>query len=98
MRLGRPRNGIFTLTTNWSDPDEAIEAFFERVAPDKLAESEQEVGKSKIRKGRWVAHETPCPAEVNDLYNRVVNAFRSEANGGENPREGLTQPGGRLPT
>lgn len=97
LELGA-RNGIFTLATNWSGPEEAIEAFFERVAPGKLAEAKREVGESKIRKGRWVAHGTPCPAGVDDLYNRVVNAFRSEANGGENPREGLTQPGGRLPT
>ncbi len=74
LELGA-RHGIFTLATSWTKPDEAIEAFFERVAPGKLAEAEREVGNSKLRKGRWIAQETSCPAEVDKLYQGAIAAL-----------------------
>jgi energy-coupling factor transporter ATP-binding protein EcfA2 len=97
LELGA-QHGILTLAANWSGSGEAIEDFFERVAPGKLAEAETDVGKrSKIRKGRWVAQETECPTEIDDLYYRIVDTLHRNANGGENPAKGLSQPGGNLP-
>ncbi len=69
------RHGVFTLTTSWAGSGEAIEAFIEGAAPGKLAEAAAEVGKSKVRKGRWVAQQTGCPPEVNDLYRQIVTAL-----------------------
>jgi AAA domain, putative AbiEii toxin, Type IV TA system/AAA domain len=65
---------IFTLGTGWDDgTEESVEGFFERAVPGKLAEAEAEVGRSsKVRKGRWIAHETSCPVLADELYRKVV--------------------------
>ena len=55
---------------------ESIEAFFALAVPGQLAKAKQEVGDSKIRKGRWIAQNTPCPPAVNDLYRQVVVALQ----------------------
>jgi hypothetical protein len=47
--------------------DESFEVFLEAVAPGKLAEAEQEVGKSKVRKGLWIAENVPGPSEERPL-------------------------------
>jgi energy-coupling factor transporter ATP-binding protein EcfA2 len=71
--------GVFTLATSWSGAGESFEGFVERVAPGKLAEAGAEVGTtSKIRKGRWVAQGTDCPAEVSDLYKRLLESLIGE--------------------
>ena len=69
------RHGVFTLTTSWTGSGEAVEGFIEGAAPGKLAEAKAEVGDSKIRKGRWVAQQTDCPLEVDDLYRQIVAAL-----------------------
>ena len=69
------RHGVFTLTTGWTGSGEAVEGFIENAAPGKLAEAEAEVGRSKIRRGRWVAQQTDCPPKVDDLYRRIVAAL-----------------------
>lgn len=54
------RHGIFTLARGWTIPskanktlgDESFEAFVEGVASGKLQQAEDEVGDSKVRKGR----------------------------------------------
>jgi predicted ATPase len=81
------RHGVFTLATSWTGSGEALESFFERVAPGKLAEAETQVGGSKIRKGRWVAQETDCPSEVDDLYRQVVAALNRVPKGDSIPSE-----------
>lgn len=69
-------HGIYTLTNSWHGGEEHIESFFERVAPGKLKEAVADVGtRSKIRLGRWVAYETPCPREINQLYEKIVARF-----------------------
>ena len=60
----------------WLAADESIEAFFALAVPGQLAKAKQEVGDSKIRKGRWIAQNTPCPPAVNDLYRQVVVALQ----------------------
>jgi hypothetical protein len=78
IELGR-HHGVLTLATSWRAPGEAIEAFFERVAPGKLTEAEAEVGSgSKIRKGRWLAEETSCPVEIEEMYEQVLMALLAE--------------------
>jgi energy-coupling factor transporter ATP-binding protein EcfA2 len=72
------RHGVLTLVTSWSGDAEAVESFFERVVPGKLAEAKAQVGTSKIRKGRWVAHETECPPEIDDLYRRITGFLGGE--------------------
>ena len=76
--------GIFTLARGWTRADkkngivgdESFEAFADRVAPGKLAEAAQVVGSSKVRRGRWLAENVPCPAEVDGLYRQVLDALR----------------------
>ena len=85
------RHGVFTLTTSWTGSAEAVEGFIEGAAPGKLAEAETEVGKSKIRKGRWDAQQTDCPPEVDDLYRQIVAAldrgFIDAPSSGESPSQ-----------
>ena len=90
------RHGVFTLTTSWAGSGEAVEAFIEGAAPGKLAEAETEVGKSKIRKGRWVAQQTDCPPEVDDLYRQIVAAVDRELVDAPSPGESLSQPDGTV--
>jgi predicted ATPase len=85
------RHGVFTLTTSWTGSGEAVEGFIEGAAPGKLTEAKTEVGESKIRKGRWVAQQTDCPAEVDDLYRQIVAAldrgFIDAPSSGESPSQ-----------
>ncbi len=37
-----------------------------------LAEAEQEVGRSKVRQGRYVAAKVDCPPDVDDVYRRIL--------------------------
>jgi energy-coupling factor transporter ATP-binding protein EcfA2 len=69
-------HGIYTLVGSWKGGEESVESFFEKAAPGKLTEATAEVGSgSKIRLGRWVAQETPCPKEIDQLYERLVERF-----------------------
>jgi hypothetical protein len=56
-------NGVLTLATGWTSANEAIESFFERTLPGKLAEAKAQVGDSKTRIGRWIAQVTTCPSD-----------------------------------
>jgi hypothetical protein len=81
--LGRA-HGVFTLARGWKTADktagtsneESFEVFLEAVTPGKLDEAEEEVGDSKVRKGLWVAENTECPSEVNDLYKSLIEVLR----------------------
>ena len=86
------RHGVFTLTTSSTGSAEAIEGFIEAAAPGKLAEAEAEVGRSKVRRGRWVAEQTDCPPEVDDLYRQIVAALDREFVDAPSPGESLSQP------
>jgi len=90
------RHGVFTLTTSWTGSAEAFEGFIECAAPGKLAEAETEVGKSKIRKGRWVAQQTDCPSEVDDLYRQIVAALDGELRDAPSLGESPSQPDGTV--
>jgi hypothetical protein len=89
-------HGVYTLTTGWTGNGEAIEAFIEGAAPGKLAEAETEVGKSKIRKGRWVAQQTDCPPEVDDVYRQIIAALRLGTDGPQSRGESPSQPDGTV--
>ena len=68
--------GIYTLVGSRKGGEESVESFFEKAASGKLTEAAAEVGSgSKIRLGRWVAQETPCPKEIDQLYERLVERF-----------------------
>jgi hypothetical protein len=90
------RHGIFTLTTSWTGSAEAVEGFIECVAPGKLAEAETEVGKSKIRKGRWVAQQTDCPPRVDDLYRKIIATLDRALVDAPSSRESPSQPDGTV--
>ena len=80
-RISAPRMlgatyGIYTLVGSRKGGEESVESFFEKAASGKLTEAAAEVGSgSKIRLGRWVAQETPCPKEIDQLYERLVERF-----------------------
>ena len=60
--------GIYTLVGSRKGGEESVESFFEKAASGKLTEVAAEVGSgSKIRLGCWVAQETPCPKEIDQL-------------------------------
>lgn len=75
--------GIFTLARGWTTAskasntpgDESFEAFVQAVAPGILGQAEEEVGDSKVRKGRWLGTTLACPPEVANLYDRLVEAL-----------------------
>ena len=90
------RHGVLTLTMGWTGGAAAVEGFIEGAAPAKLAEAEAEVGDSKIRKGRWVAQQTDCPAEIEDLYRRVVATLGRALVDAPSSRESPSQPGGTV--
>ena len=81
-KLGR-QHGIFTLARGWTTSskatktpgDESFEAFIESVAPGEPRQAENEVGDSKVRKGRWLGANIACPAEVADLYDQLLGAL-----------------------
>jgi hypothetical protein len=70
-------HGIFTLALGWktrdkkagTPGDENFEAFVEAVVPGSLNQAEAEVGDSKVRRGRWLGINIPCPQRVGDLYS-----------------------------
>jgi hypothetical protein len=75
--------GIFTLARGWTTADktnktpgdESFETFIDAVAPSSLNQAKDEVGDSKVRKGRWLGANISCPREVADLYARMIIAF-----------------------
>jgi Overcoming lysogenization defect protein-like, TOPRIM domain/AAA domain, putative AbiEii toxin, Type IV TA system len=78
------RHGIFTLAPGWDRTKtdgisaESFEAFVE-ATPElagQLAVAKREVGASKIRQGRWIAENHPCPTAVDQLYQDIVAALR----------------------
>jgi energy-coupling factor transporter ATP-binding protein EcfA2 len=76
-------HGIFTLARGWTTADktsgtqndESFEAFIEAQAPGMLAQARAAVGDSKVRQGRWVGRNVPCPPAVRDLYQNLITAF-----------------------
>jgi hypothetical protein len=76
-------HGIFTLAAGWTlankkqqtPGDESIEAYIEKELPGQLQMAEQEVGRSKVRRGRWVAEHNACPPSVNQIYGTVLDRF-----------------------
>jgi len=78
------QHGIFTLAQGWhtaskeqgTPNDEGFEVFLDRVAPGLLDEAAREVGKSKVRQGRWVAEHVGCPGEVRALYEQLLTVLR----------------------
>lgn len=90
---GSRSHGIFTIASGWTRAgnkkgvagDESFEAFAEAVAPGKLAEADAAVGSSKVRRGRWLAEEVTCPAEVEDLYRDVLDALERRGMPGVKP-------------
>lgn len=70
-------HGILTLATSWRGNGEAIEALFEWVLPEEWAEARTRFKdrRSKVRRARWLAHETACPDELDNLYRRVLAAL-----------------------
>jgi hypothetical protein len=88
--------GVFTLATSWTGSAEAVEGFIEGAAPGKLAEAKAEVGESKIRKGRWVAQQTDCPAEIDDLYRKIIATLDRALVDAPSSRESPSQPDGTV--
>ncbi|MCL4544778.1 MAG: AAA family ATPase [Chloroflexi bacterium] len=68
--------GIFTHASGWQtgrqNNNESLEATLERVAPGKLTAASEAVGGSKVRQGRWIAENVPCPPEFQCLYTKLV--------------------------
>jgi hypothetical protein len=90
------RHGVFTLATSWTGSAEAVEGFIEGAAPGKLAEAKAEVGESKIRKGRWVAQQTDCAAEIDDLYRKIIATLDRALVDAPSSRESPSQPDGTV--
>lgn len=82
-QLGK-KHGVHTLALGWTlkdknagtANDESFEAFIESVLPGQLALAEDEVGDSKVRRGRWIADNVDCPAEVSTLYKDLVASLK----------------------
>ncbi len=78
------RYGIFTLAPDWDRTKtdgisaESFEAFVEATPglAGQLAAARAEVGDSKVRKGRWLAENHPCPAAIDELYADVLRTLR----------------------
>jgi len=90
------RRGVFTLATSWTESGEAVEGFIEGTAPGKLAQAKAEVGESKIRKGRWVAQQTDCPAEIDDLYRKIIATLDRALVDAPSSRESPSRPDGTV--
>ena len=90
------RHSVFTLTTSWAGSAEAVEGFIEGAAPGRLAEAKAEVGDSKIRKGWWVAQQTDCPPEIDDLYRQIIATLDQELLDAPSPGESPSQPDGTV--
>jgi hypothetical protein len=77
------RYGIFTLAPDWDRTKtdgisaESFEAFVEATPglTGQLAVARAEVGDSKVRKGRWLAENHPCPAAIDELYADVLRTL-----------------------
>jgi hypothetical protein len=48
----------------------------ESEVPGLLNQAKDEVGDSKVRRGRWLATNTQWPQQVGDLYTRVITALK----------------------
>lgn len=44
-------------------------------APGKLKEAEAQVGRSKVRKGLWIAENIKCPDAMREKYKAIVALF-----------------------
>ncbi len=75
LRETGARHGVFTLATGWDSSTESFEAYADTVAPGRLNEAAQLVGRSKVRQGRHVASTTDCPPEVDKLYGTLLDRF-----------------------
>jgi hypothetical protein len=101
VAVGR-EHGVFTLAPGWTRADkkngivgdESFEAFAESVASEKFAEAKQLFPSSKVRRGRWLAENAPCPDEVDVLYRQVLNSL--ELDGAPSPGESPSQPDGTV--
>jgi predicted ATPase len=78
------RHGIFTLAPAWDRTSnnvgvssESFEAFIENSAglAGQLEAARAEVGKSKVRQGRWLAESHPCPPAVSRLYEDIIDTL-----------------------
>jgi len=69
------RHGVFTLAAGWDSSTESFEAYADTVAPGRLNEAAQFVGRSKVRQGRHVASTSDCPPEVDKLYEILLDRF-----------------------
>ncbi|MGH8987757.1 MAG: ATP-dependent nuclease [Acidimicrobiales bacterium] len=102
VTVGR-EHAVLTLASGWTRAekrngivgDESFEAFAESVAPGKLSEAAQAVGSSKVRIGRWLAENVPCPGEVGDLYHQVLTALGLD--GAAGPVKSPSQPDDTVP-
>lgn len=101
VTVGRD-HGVFTLAAGWVRADkekgiagnESFEAFADRVVPDKFTEAKRLFPSSKVRRGRWLAENVPCPAEVDGLYRQVLDALRIHS--AFTPPERPSQPDGTV--
>ena len=67
--------GVFTLSKSFEETFEDLQ-----VIQDKKKEALQEVGKSKVRQGRYIAENTSCPPEVNELLTNAMNGLLAKKN------------------
>ena len=83
--VGEARHhGMFTLAPGWDRvktdgiSPESFEAFTEATSglTGQVAAAKAAVGDSKVRMGRWLAENHPCPAAVDQLYADIVQALR----------------------
>ena len=77
------QHGILTLAVGWKTAnkitgtpnDESFEAFVDTVAPGALDGAKAEVGESKVRCGRWLGMNIPCPQQASGLYEQLIAAL-----------------------
>lgn len=62
------RVGIFTLASNGTEEFED-----HPVVKAKLQEAKKEAGRSKARKGRYIAQVTECPPDIDSIYAEVLD-------------------------
>lgn len=61
------KHGVFT----WADESSQEFENLPFVNPH-LEQARQEVGTSKVRQGRYIAHDVECPEDVNSLYTEIL--------------------------
>jgi hypothetical protein len=71
VTLGQ-QHGVFTLDSSWIQGAEGFEVFVDGVFPGKLSEATSNVGKSKVRVGRWIAENSVAPQRVVDTHVRLL--------------------------